>query len=89
MECGTCHATIADKAIVCYRCGTPTARPSQPARPAGSARTPWGAVAVCVVAGVALAVLAMRAAPGSVVQIGAAVAALVAAGGAVVAARRR
>lgn len=27
MVCGTCGATIADKAIVCYRCGTATAIP--------------------------------------------------------------
>lgn len=30
MTCGTCNATIADKAIVCYRCGAPTAIPAPP-----------------------------------------------------------
>jgi hypothetical protein len=24
MQCRTCHAEIADKAIICYRCGAPT-----------------------------------------------------------------
>ena len=27
MTCRSCGADIADKAIVCYRCGTPTAEP--------------------------------------------------------------
>ena len=27
MTCGSCGATIAEKAIVCYRCGAPTAAP--------------------------------------------------------------
>jgi hypothetical protein len=33
MTCRTCAAEIADKAIVCYRCGTPTAVPAAPPRP--------------------------------------------------------
>ena len=33
MKCATCSAEIADKAIVCYRCGTPTAVPQAPVRP--------------------------------------------------------
>jgi hypothetical protein len=28
MICPSCGATIADKAIVCYRCGAPTAPPA-------------------------------------------------------------
>lgn len=24
MQCRTCHAEIADKALICYRCGAPT-----------------------------------------------------------------
>ena len=32
MKCSTCSAEIADKAIVCYRCGTPTAVPQAPVR---------------------------------------------------------
>jgi hypothetical protein len=33
MTCGSCGKTISDKAIVCYRCGAPTAIPAgqQPA----------------------------------------------------------
>jgi hypothetical protein len=34
MICRNCGATIADKAIVCYRCGTATADPAS-LRPAG------------------------------------------------------
>jgi len=34
MKCSSCGAEIADKAIVCYRCGTPTAMPTPAARPA-------------------------------------------------------
>ena len=31
MKCRSCGLEIADKAIVCYRCGTPTADPRPPA----------------------------------------------------------
>ena len=37
MKCTNCGTEIADKAIVCFRCGTPTAIPADvrpPARPA-------------------------------------------------------
>jgi len=33
MTCRSCGATIADKAIVCYRCGTPTAAPAPTSAP--------------------------------------------------------
>jgi hypothetical protein len=36
MVCGGCGATIADKAIVCYRCGTPTAGPAVRNRASGA-----------------------------------------------------
>lgn len=36
MTCPQCGTEIADKAIVCYRCGRPTAGPS---RPGGGERT--------------------------------------------------
>ena len=55
MTCRSCGATIADKAIVCYRCGTPTAGPAAPARPATRARAPWA----FVVAAVAVALMAV------------------------------
>ena len=36
MKCRACGFEIADKAIVCYRCGTPTAEPAP--RPAARRR---------------------------------------------------
>lgn len=56
MLCGTCGATIAEKAIVCYRCGAATAIPvaCKPERP--PAKTPWGLVALAVVIAVVVAV---------------------------------
>jgi len=33
MGCSKCGATIAEKAIVCYRCGAATAAPVAPVRP--------------------------------------------------------
>ena len=43
MKCRTCQAEIAEKAIVCYRCGTPTADlPSVPrTAPPPARRRPW------------------------------------------------
>lgn len=42
MKCSSCGAEIADKAIVCYRCGTPTAIPAPAVRPAPPRpRTQW------------------------------------------------
>ena len=51
MKCRSCSAEIADKAIVCYKCGTPTALPVTPpaaTRPAAGAR--WLPVALFVAA---------------------------------------
>ncbi len=51
MQCATCGATIAEKAIVCYRCGAPTALPVQTPKPKPPAsRAPWVIAAVVVVA---------------------------------------
>lgn len=41
MVCGNCGATVADKAIVCYRCGTPTALPAPPPRKTPEVSRPW------------------------------------------------
>ncbi len=53
MTCRNCGATIADKAIVCYRCGTATAdpaslRPARPDVPRGGL-SPWLLVVLVVV----------------------------------------
>jgi len=55
MECRACGTTIADKAIVCFRCGTSTAAPTEATPVAGSAgwAMPWGAVMI------ALAIMAL------------------------------
>jgi hypothetical protein len=60
MTCRSCGATIADKAIVCYRCGTPTAGPPAPARPATRARAPWAflvAVLFCALTAASVAIV--------------------------------
>jgi hypothetical protein len=53
MVCGSCGTTIADKAIVCYRCGQPTEMPIV-RRPAAAAAPvsgrPWVVIAVLVLA---------------------------------------
>lgn len=52
MKCRSCQAEIADKAIVCYRCGTPTADLAPVARrPPAKARWPlWpGPVILAIV----------------------------------------
>lgn len=61
MTCQSCGATIADKAIVCYRCGTPTAIPAAPARPQTTRlQPPWifvGAVILAVLVTLAFAIV--------------------------------
>ena len=45
MQCRTCHAEIADKAIICYRCGAPTTdakyQPAALPAPASRSRLIW------------------------------------------------
>jgi len=43
MQCRACGTEIADKAIVCFRCGAPTMEPAQVGASGGSTRqrTPW------------------------------------------------
>ena len=48
MTCRSCGTEIADKAIVCYRCGTPTAE-SIARAPAPAARAGWRVYIVVVV----------------------------------------
>jgi hypothetical protein len=62
VKCRSCSSEIDDKAIVCYRCGAPTAMPTT--RDAGGRTAParlwvWWAVAVLVVLALA-AVLVLR-----------------------------
>jgi hypothetical protein len=54
--CRQCGTEIADKAIVCYRCGRSTAEPVRPTgtrktRPAGSSLISLAALVILVVAG--------------------------------------
>ena len=52
MTCSHCQATIADKAIVCYRCGAPTAVPAVERRTAvpGKRRLPVSVLVLEVLA---------------------------------------
>jgi hypothetical protein len=54
VTCRSCGAVIADKAIVCYRCGAPTAAEPPPPRPAPS-RAPALWLTLALIAGIALA----------------------------------
>jgi hypothetical protein len=60
VTCQSCGHQIADTAIVCYRCGTPTAVPAvvRPPAPAAPPGRRWGMVVaiIVVVVLVALAV---------------------------------
>ena len=67
MVCGTCGATIAAKAIVCYRCGAATAIPAAaPKAPLRLAPRPWIVVIVLVVIAGVLGWLASAEPAGSV-----------------------
>lgn len=46
MQCRNCGTEIADKAIVCYRCGTSTTEPVRAAAPLKRRRSPLLSVAV-------------------------------------------
>jgi hypothetical protein len=58
MQCRTCHAEIADKAIICYRCGAPTTDAKYQPAPLPAARSSsgliWIVIAIAVLALVAL-----------------------------------
>lgn len=69
MVCGTCGATIAEKAIVCYRCGTATAIPAPPPRPAPVVTRPWLLIVALALIAAVLGWLASAEPPGTVRQI--------------------
>lgn len=68
MVCGTCGATIAPKAIVCYRCGTATAIPVPPPRPLPPVIRPWPVIVILTVIAVALGWFASGESTGTVRQ---------------------
>jgi uncharacterized membrane protein YvbJ len=49
VQCRNCGAEIADKAIVCYRCGTATTDPVRRPAPARRRRSPLASVLAAVV----------------------------------------
>jgi uncharacterized membrane protein YvbJ len=49
VQCRNCGAEIADKAIVCYRCGTATTDPVRRAAPVRRRRRPLASVLAAVV----------------------------------------
>jgi hypothetical protein len=59
VKCRRCGAEIAAKAIVCYRCGTPTAVDTAPNVVLPSSRVRWGALASAIAVVAAAAVLGM------------------------------
>ena len=73
MICRSCGTEIADKAIVCYRCGAPTAEPApRPAAGRGSpsAAARWAIAAVVLVI-MAAAVLVVPRVPAGMPRVGA------------------
>jgi hypothetical protein len=78
MVCGNCGATIAEKAIVCYRCGTATAIPTPPPRPLPPVTRPWLMVFVLLAIACVLGWFAAAEPAGTVRQVVLAVVGLVA-----------
>jgi hypothetical protein len=56
VTCRSCGHEIADNAIVCYKCGTPTDVPAPPVKPPATARRARWIAAPLVVAIIVLAV---------------------------------
>jgi zinc-ribbon domain len=67
MKCTNCGTEIADKAIVCFRCGTPTAIPAD-LRPAAPPAPPRRSVVIPLIIVVLAVVLAVLAPPGSTMR---------------------
>lgn len=67
MNCRHCGTDISEKALVCFRCGTPTAEPASPLAPARRGGQPGWAVALTgLLVLVAAALFMARAAAGQV-----------------------
>jgi hypothetical protein len=79
MTCTSCGATIADKAIVCYRCGAPTAAPARRPAPAAGRRGRGPATLGSAIAAMALGGLALVVPDDSAIQLAAGGGALAAA----------
>jgi hypothetical protein len=62
MQCRTCKAEIADKALICYRCGAPTTdakyQPAELPAAGGGSRLIWIVAAILAIG--VLATLAVR-----------------------------
>lgn len=69
MECRTCGASIAEKAIACYRCGAATAMPAVARPTRASATKPWLLVVLAVCIAAVLGWLAVSSPAGSMSQI--------------------
>lgn len=90
MVCMECKATIADKAIVCYRCGAPTAIPAVAPRSAtGAARRSLAPAILSAAAAVGLGWFSLEADPGTPARLASAIAALLSLAGVGLLARRR
>jgi hypothetical protein len=59
MHCRQCGTEIADKALICYRCGTATTEATFKPAPIGRRRLPWGPIAAAAAAAAALAAAAL------------------------------
>jgi small basic protein len=70
MVCGTCGSTIADKAIVCYRCGAATAIPAAPQKSLPPVTRPWVIIAVMAALAAAFGYVAAAEETGTARQIG-------------------
>ena len=90
MICTNCNATIADKAIVCYRCGAPTAIPVADKRQAPAARkaSPLAAIVLFLLAALA-GLLSIVSDPATYTRLGSAIAAVVLVIGSIVLFMRR
>jgi hypothetical protein len=73
MICRSCGASIAEKAIVCYRCGTPTEAPAVKRPPPPPRRPSWAVLLVLLGLVVGLAIWSVVLPEGDPVELPAAV----------------